>query len=179
MTQLNFTQEHHDQIRRAATNFQKAMEVRSGLNLRVAVRVTYLLRIGMISLAVIAVIFLLMLWVMNSRMENVLQVMKTMNVQFISMAQNMSVMRHTIVKMNQSMISVPIIVNEIEIMKGSVLVLNQEILTISSNLNEITKNVDQMTITFGSLDSTVQNIAFSVNRTARPMKLFNQMMPFR
>ncbi|MBF0133420.1 MAG: hypothetical protein HQL75_12630 [Magnetococcales bacterium] len=181
---MDLSVEQHEALRRGAEDFKRAMAVRSGLNLRVAKRVTAILRVGMVSLAVIAIIFLLMLWVMNSRMNFMVGVMNTMNAQFISMAKDMAAMRATITRMDAHVASLPVIVVQVGTMQETVISLNDDIKSISREMNgiqkrmtQITSHVDNMTQTFRVLDPGVQGIGVDVHRMSRPMKLFNGMGP--
>ncbi len=175
---------HHAMVQKAVDDFKEAMKIRSGLNLRVAVRVTAILRTGMISLAVVAIVFLLLLALVSSKLEFMIGVMNTMNSQFSSMAKDMAVMRQVIEQMDAHMASLPVIVNEVGHMHGSVAALNSDIQVIAKkmhqvehNLGGITNSVEAMNTTFQGMDAVVRGMDFNVHRMARPMKLFNNMVP--
>ncbi|MBF0097595.1 MAG: hypothetical protein HQM04_13840 [Magnetococcales bacterium] len=179
-----FLPHHHAMVQKAVGDFKEAMKIRSGLNLRVAVRVTTILRTGMISLAVVAIVFLLLLALVSSKLEFMIGVMDTMNSQFSSMAKDMAVMRQVIEQMDAHMASLPVIVNEVGQMHGSVAALNTDIQVIAKkmhqieqNLGGITTSVDAMNTTFQGMDMTVRGIDYNVHRMARPMKLFNNIVP--
>ncbi|MBF0161633.1 MAG: hypothetical protein HQL88_05020 [Magnetococcales bacterium] len=183
---MNLTLEQHAALRQAAEHFKQAMEVRSGLNLRVAKRVTAILRVGMISMGVVVVIFLLLLFVLTSKITHMIDIIDTMNRQFTSMAEDMGAMRAVIVQMDQRMTALPVIVTEIGTMQESVASLNKHIHDIGGrmqgidkSLANITSNVGNMTSTFRVMDGTVHGINWDVQRMARPMKLFNAIVPFR
>lgn len=182
---MDLTEEQHERLRQGALDFKRAMEVRSGLNLRVAIRVTAMLRVGMVSLAVIAATFFLILLTLNSRMTFMLETMGTMNQQFMSMTKDMHAMREAVVQMDQSVSKLPVIVDEVGIMRGAVANLNQDIVAIAGsmgriqgNMQRVTQNVDNMTSSFRVLDPNVQGIGMGVNRIARPMKFFNSVSPY-
>ena len=58
---MDITENEAAQMRQAVVDFKKAMELRSELNLRVARRVTSILRVGMFSFAVVTVLLVVML----------------------------------------------------------------------------------------------------------------------
>ncbi|WP_130471787.1 hypothetical protein [Candidatus Magnetaquicoccus inordinatus] len=176
----------HELVAKAMGDFQEAMKIRSSLNLRVAMRVTAILRTGMISLAVVAIVFLLLLALVSSKLEFMIGVMNTMNVQFSSMAKDMSVMRQVLEQMDRHVASMPVIVGEVERMNGSVAALHTDIQAIAkrmhqveANLGGITASVESMTHTFQGMEWTVRGIDGNVQRMSRPMKLFNSFVPFQ
>ncbi|MBF0399345.1 MAG: hypothetical protein HQL90_01105 [Magnetococcales bacterium] len=181
---MNLSLEQHEALRQSVTHFRDAMNVRSRLNLRVAIRVTAILRVGMISLGVVAIIFLFLLLVLTSKITYMIDVIDTMNSQFTSMSRDMGEMRTVIVQMDQYMATMPVIVQEVDAMKGTVSALNGHINDIATRmqkidqgLTSITTHVGNMTATFRVMDGSVHGIGRDVNRISRPMKLFNNMSP--
>ncbi|MBF0124934.1 MAG: hypothetical protein HQL60_06335 [Magnetococcales bacterium] len=179
---MDLTVVQHEELRQAVEDFKAAMAVRSSLNLRVARRVTAILRVGMVSMGVVAIIFLFLLLVLTSKITYMIDVIDTMNKQFTSMASDMGAMRGVIVQMDQHVAALPVIVQEIETMKGSVSSLNHNINNIAArmkviddSLTGITYNVGNMTTTFRVMDGHVNGIGQDVQRMSRPMKLFNSM----
>jgi uncharacterized protein YoxC len=181
---MSLTPEQHLAIRQAAADFKRSMEIRSSLNLRVARRVTAILRIGMISFAVIAVLMIAMIGAFTSKMGDMMVALDTMNRQFTSMAGNMRQMRHTMDTMNTHISLLPIIASETSLMtvtvgslEGTVSTMSGEVGTINQGIGNITQDVGQMTGTFRVLEPTVQGIGRNVNQMSKPMKMFQQMMP--
>ncbi|MBF0157902.1 MAG: hypothetical protein HQL58_00085 [Magnetococcales bacterium] len=183
---MNLTLEQHQALRQAADDFKKAMAIRNNFNIRIARRVTAILRVGMVSMGVVAIIFLLLLLVLTSKITYMIDVIDTMNYQFTSMAKDMATMRTVIVQMDQHVATLPVIVQEIGTMKGSVSSLHHNIDDIAArmkgiddSLTTITYNVGNMTNTFRVMDGHVNGIGHDVQRMSRPMKLFNSMTPMR
>ena len=59
---MEITAAQEESLRQATEEFRKGMSIRSTMNVRVASRVTAILRIGMVSFGVVTVILLLMLY---------------------------------------------------------------------------------------------------------------------
>ena len=53
---MELSEDQHIEVRQAVVDFRRGMEIRSGLNLRVAKRVTLMLRTGIVSMGAITVI---------------------------------------------------------------------------------------------------------------------------
>ncbi|MBF0436154.1 MAG: hypothetical protein HQL77_12380 [Magnetococcales bacterium] len=173
-----------DLLKQAMADFKEAVRLRNVLHIRVASRVTTLLRAGMVSLAVVAVVFLFLLWTVSSKLDIMINVMEVMNHRFTNMAKDMSVMREVIAGMDKNMASMPVIVEEVGSMQKTVAAMNPDIQQIAKqmhliekNLGGITQAVGHMTQTFSAMDFNVQEIDKGVHRTARPMKMFNQFSP--
>ncbi|NGZ05209.1 MAG: hypothetical protein G8237_02520 [Magnetococcales bacterium] len=182
---MSLTLEQHRALRDAVHNFNHAMELRTHLNLRVASRVTTLLRIGTISLAGVAIIFLILLVVLTSKIKYMTDLIDTMNTQFTSISKDMGEMRNIIVRMDQAMTTMPVIVQEVETMQESVSSMHSHISSmgermqsIDKGLTNITNNVTNMTMTFRMMDGSVNQIGHDVHRMSRPMRMFNSIFPF-
>lgn len=181
---VNEDKNNRDLLKQAMTDFKDAVHIRNGLHIRVASRVTTLLRVGAVSLVMVAVVFLFLLWTVSSKLDMMFKVMEVMNYRFTNMAKDMAVMREIITSMDQHMASMPMIVGEVGTMQKTMAAMNPNIQQIAiqmhlieNNLGGITQAVGHMTQTFSSMDFNVQEIDKGVNRTARPMKLFNQFSP--
>ncbi len=182
---MEITEDQEERIRRATEDFRKAMEIRSSMNIRVAKRVTAILRIGMVSFGVVTLILLMMLFAFTSKMDEMIVALDTMNTQFSSMSEDMTTMRSTLYSMERNITHVPVITQaawgirgsvagmraEVDGMKGTIASLNQEVYGITSQVNN-------MNLQIRSLDPAVQHIGRDVNRMSGPMRLFNKFNPF-
>jgi len=90
---MQITEDQEKLIRRATEDFIKAMDIRSATNVRVARRVTAILRIGMVSFGAVSLILLLMLYAFTSKMDEMIVALDTMNRQFSSMSGDMTLIR--------------------------------------------------------------------------------------
>ena len=181
---MEISTEQEERIRQATEDFSKAMDIRSATNVRVARRVTAILRIGMVSFGVVTLILLLMLYAFTSKMDEMIVALNTMNQQFSSMSEDMSMMTTTLYGMERNISYVPAITLatkdirsivgkmrvEVDGMKGTIANLNH-------GVYEITNQVSNMTSQISSLDPAVQHIGRDVNRMSGPMRLFNNLNP--
>lgn len=182
---MDLTEQQHEEIRQAIADFRRGMEIRSSLNLRVAKRVTLMLRTGIVSMGVITIILLVMLSAFNNKLVEMSEVLDTMNQKFGSMSYDMGQMRAVLDRMDRNVMYLPGIVNETGEMRAVVGVMRHDIGVISAsvgelqdNLTGITGNVDHMTKTFRGIDSSMQHIGVDINKLSKPSKLFNKIMPF-
>ena len=181
---MEITVDQEERIRRATEDFRKAMEIRSSMNVRVAKRVTAILRIGMVSFGILTLILLLMLYAFTSKMDDMIAALHTMNRQFTSMSEDMTKVSSTMFIMERNIAHVPVITQatmgigssvaemrtEVDSMKGTINSLNHEI-------NALTTQVTNITWQIRSLDPAVQHIGTDVNRISGPMRLFNKFNP--
>ena len=178
---MKITVEQEKQIRRATEDFIKAMEIRSATNVRVARRVTAILRIGMVSFGVLALILLLMLYSFTSKMDEMIVALSTMNMQFSSMSEDMTLMRSTLSSMERSISYVPAITlatrditSTVGEMRAEVDGMKATIVSLDHEIYGITNQVNNMTSQISLLDPTVQHIGRDVNRMSGPMRMFNK-----
>ena len=182
---MKLSEEQHDEIRQAVVDFRRGMEIRSGLNLRVAKRVTLMLRTGIVSMGAITVILLVMIMAFNNKLVEMSSVLDTMNQKFGSMSSDMGQMKVVLRHMDSNITYLPGIVEEtgkmkevVQMMRGDIGDISGSVSELQINLTDITGNVDHMTHTFRGLDNTMQHLGVDINKMSGPSKMFNKMMPF-
>lgn len=178
-------QELHTEISQMVADFKRGMELRGNLNLRVARRVSQILRTGIVGLGVLTIILVSMLIAFNMKLVEMSAVLETMNQKFSSMSANMDRMQVVLQAMDRNVAYLPGIVKEtgniqgvVEMLRGDVHAMSERVSHLQTNMTGITGNVDQMTQTFRGLDDTVQNMGVDVNKMSGPSRMFNNMMPF-
>ena len=182
---MELTEEQHIDIHQAVAYFRRGMEIRSGLNLRVAKRVTLILRISFISMGVFTVIMVGTLLAFNNKLVEMNYVLDTMNQKFGSMSEDMGKMQVVIKQIDRNITYLPGIVDEtsamkdvVQVMRGDIGAISGSVANLQINLTGITGNVDNMTQTFRGLDNTMQHLGVDINKMSGPSKMFNKMMPF-
>jgi hypothetical protein len=181
---MEITAEQEERVLRATEDFRTAMEIRSTMSVRVARRVTAILRIGMVSFGVVTVILLLMLYAFTSKMDEMIDALSTMNVEFSSMSQDMTMMRTTLSGMERNISHVPIITRVTVDITGTISEMRTEVDNIKGtigklnyNVHGITSQVNNMTGQIRLIDPAVQHMGRDVNRMSGPMRLFNMFNP--
>lgn len=177
--------EQHAEIRQAMADFRYGMEIRSSLNLRVAKRVTLMLRTGIFGMGLLTLILLLMLMAFNNKLVQMSQVLDTMNQKFSAMSSDMGEMRLVLKRMDKNIMYLPGIVNETDeianvmhIMRDDIAEITGSVNKLQTNVSDIGGDVDHMTQTFRGLDTTMQHLGVDINNMSGPSKVFNKMMPF-
>lgn len=181
---MEITTEQEQRIRQATEDFSIAMEIRNAMSIRVAKRVTAILRIGMVSFGVVTIILLLMLYAFTSKMDAMIDALDTMNRQFFSMSGDMATMRSTLHGMEQNIAHVPIITDATMGIRGSVsgmrtdvTAMNGTIAGLNQEVYGITRQVNGMNQEFRSIDPAIQYIGRDVYRMSGPMRMFNDLNP--
>ena len=181
---MEITTQQEQRIREATADFSRAMEIRNAMSLRVAMRVTAILRIGMVSLGVVTLILLLMLYAFTSKMDAMIAALETMNVEFLSMSEDMSIMRTTLSDMEHNISHVPAITlatsditGSVDGMRIEVANMNQTIGSLNNQVHVVTGQVTNMTWQMRGLDPAVQHMGRDVNRMSGPMRMFNIFNP--
>ena len=181
---MEITVDQEERIRRATEDFRKAMEIRSSMNVRVAKRVTAILRIGMVSFGIMTLILLLMLFAFTSKMDEMIVALDTMNRQFSSMSGDMTKVKLTMYSMERNIAHVPAITqatsginNSVGEMRAEVDVMKGTINSLNHGVNDLTTQVNSITLQIRSLDPAVQHISTDVKRMSGPIRLFNKFNP--
>lgn len=181
---MEITAEQEARIRQATEDFRKAMEIRNAMSVRVARRVTAILRIGMVSLGVVTIILMMMLYAFTSKMDEMIVALNTMNTEFSSMAQDMTTMKTTLYDMEHNISHVPAITRAtaditgtVGIMRTGVDNMNETIGQLNNEVHATTNQVNNMTWQIRTLDPAVQHMGRDVNRMSGPMRLFNMFNP--
>lgn len=182
---MEITTEQEARVRQATEDFRKAMEIRNAMSVRVAKRVTAILRIGMVSLGMVTIILMIMLYAFTSKMGEMIVALNTMNTQFSSMAQDMTAMKATLYDMEHNVAHVPAITTATADMTGTVGVMHRSVETMQHTIGRLNNEVHTTTGQVGNmawqlrtLDPAVQHMGRDVNRMSGPMRMFNIINPF-
>lgn len=172
-------------LRQAVADFRRAMELRGEVNLRVARRVTSILRIGMLSFAVISVIMVGMLFAFTSRVSDMIVVLDTMQTQFHSVSADMHEMGLAVHRMDSDMQGFPAVTSEMATMRANVSALNERLASITAKMAEaqdrmqtMTRNVGLMNDSFRALAPSVEAIGGDLDHAASPMRRANAFFPW-
>lgn len=181
---MEITAEQEERIRQATEDFSIAMEIRNSMSIRVAKRVTAILRIGMVSFSVVTLILLMMLYAFTSKMDEMIVALDTMTRQFSSMSKDMTLMRSTLNSMERSVAHVPVITqatmgirSSVGEMRADVSGMEGTIASLNGEVDGITGLVNNMNREFRSIDPAVQHMGRDVYRMSGPMRLFNKFNP--
>ncbi len=165
-----------------------AIELRNQMHIRVAQRVTSIIRVGMISIGGLIIAMFLLVALLLWKFQDMVNAMTTMNQHFSMMSDDMGKMREMILKMDQSMHPMPAITHNVQTMDQSVAAMNQNMDIIAAKMvnmdytmQQMRTNVMRMTHTFGGMDQAVYGIGRDVNTMSQPMKDFNNIrsiLPF-
>jgi hypothetical protein len=182
---MEITEEQEARVRQATEDFRKAMVIRNAMSVRVAKRVTAILRIGMVSLGVVTIILMMMLYAFTSKMDEMIVALNTMNVKFSSMAEDMTAMKTTLYDMENNVAYVPAITRATTDMTGNVGNMRSSVKTMQQTIGQLnnevyatTGQVTNMTQHIRTLDPAVQHMGRDVNRMSGPMRMFNIFNPF-
>jgi hypothetical protein len=181
---MEITAEQEMRVRQATEDFHRAMKIRNAMSVRVAKRVTAILRIGMVSLGMVTIILMMMLYAFTSKMGEMIIALDTMKTEFTSMARDMTAMKKTLYHMEHNVAHVPAITRAtvdmagtVGIMRSSVEAMQQTISQLNTDVHATTGQVTNMTWQMRTLDPAVQHMGRDVNRISGPMRMFNIFNP--
>jgi len=148
-------------------------------------RVDMLYKISFIAFTVIVFSMSLLMIVMASQMPELTKSIGNMNTHFASITEDMEVMRHKMHIMQDSVSSLPPIIQGIDTMQsstgdmsGNVAQMTNHMLRINQNLSQLSHSVTDMQQSFKTVDNTVLDMRGDVQHLSQPIRLFNTMNPF-
>ncbi|GAB6042295.1 hypothetical protein [Endothiovibrio diazotrophicus] len=173
-------------IREGTAHFQQAMAYRNEMNIRVARRVTSLIRGLLFGAVAIQLIGFFLIRLLTGHMNDLITTVDTMNRQMTSMSGDMAIMRRTVERMERDVQAVtPITTDvgrmreEMERMDGHVAAIDQRLQHVNGNMVQIGQDVGAMSRHLVVMQRNIDHIGGSVHRMSAPMKMFNQMNPLR
>jgi hypothetical protein len=144
-----------------------------------------MLRIGVMSLALLGLLMAGMIWAFTDRVSVMIEVLGTMRIEFSQMAGNMTRMHRILGGLEQDMAAFSVVTDEMHVMRSTVSEMKGEVqemagrmAIMSGDVNLVTGNVANMNQSFRLLGPSVQGISAKVDRGAGPMKTFYDMFPF-
>ncbi len=170
----------------AVNHFNRAMDYRTEVNLRVATRVTSSLR-AVLAGAIVALIgAFLLLSLLFKHMNDLIVTVETMNRHMTSMTEDTHRMLQAVGQIDQDITSMDTIVAQIQWMQQDLGRMDESITKLSSEMDRIdhnmavmTQDIGRMTGNFAAMEHTVRRIGGDVNQMADPMKPWSSFMPFR
>jgi hypothetical protein len=172
-------------VSRALDDFFRAMDLRTNRNVRVGKRVTLMLRVGVVSLVLLALLMAGMIWAFTDRVGVMIGVLGTMRTEFSGMAGNMTEMHRILGGLERDMASFSVVTDEMDVMRSTVSEMTGEVqemagrmAIMSGDVNLVTGNVANMNQSFRLLGPSVSAIGAKVDRGSGPMKTFYDVSPF-
>jgi len=166
-------------------HFNDAMDMRTEMNIRVAKRVTALVRGIMVSLGILLMGGFYLLIVLKSHLGDLTLTVQTMNNHMSVMTRDMKDMRYYVSDMQKDMESMQIIVTQVQNMQmdvakisSSVGKLSGSMLLINQDMVSITQDINGMTTNFHYMEQSVHQINRDVDTMASPMRSWNAFSPF-
>lgn len=162
---------------------QHILAMRGDLSLKVATRVTFLIRFTMVLFGGLAISMLVMMLIMSSKMGDLTGAIDNMNAHFSHMTEDMKIMRAHVSKMEQSIQAMPNMLTQVDAMNHSMGQMNGSVANMSGDMTSIRQNMDTMRVSVDQIDNNFAHMEQSmalmrqdVNQMSKPMRLFNQMM---
>jgi len=166
--------------------FSRIIRLRDRMNLRVAKRVTLLIRATFIGFGLVMGAFLFMVIVLSSQMSHITKTITTMNEHFTSMNNDMDHMLFAMKKMDENVATLPTTVKHMDVMyhhvhrmSKNMIVINADMGSMSKDMTRLARDVGDMKKSFGHLDASVWKMQKNVDHMSSPMRLFNRVNPFR
>lgn len=149
-------------------------------------RISALSRLALFDLFAVVLSISLLVIILSVQAPELRTAVATMNLHFGAMSDDMYNIRRSMARMTEDVSALPGIIREVDSIQGSVGQMSNRIGTMSTrvgtmntNLGLMTQQVNDMSLSFAVMDDTVMRMMQDVNHLSKPMRMFNQMNPFR
>ena len=160
-------------------NFKQAMDYRLQMNMRVAKRMTILIRGLMFVAALVLLSLFALITILTENTNNINNTITTINNHFSSMTENMHEVRVSVNNMERNIRVMPHILEKFDSMTTDIDRMNSHINSLSENMSKINHymsfldhDILLMSQTFSQMDRTVHRIDVDVNNLSSPMKMY-------
>ncbi len=182
-------QEHEEilqqQYLRALSSFEGIVLSQIDVKNRLANRLNYSIRTGIIILGVIAISILILLLSLSSQVNRITQVVGEMDNHFASIASKMDRIRQHMDHLDQQVALIQEMGTTVAVMDKEMQQINQnmagmqgKVEGIQQNLAQVRQRVDGIGLNINHLNQELQGISFQMHRLGKPARSFNKMVPF-
>ena len=170
-------------IQKMSRQLQSILAMRGDLNLKVAMRVTFLTRFVMTMLGMITLSLLLLMIIMSNRIVVLTDTVNTMNTVFTNMTDDMVIMREHVGKMETNVASMPNMYQNLISMDKTMIDMNGDIKYMATDMQTIRADMDKMVEAINKMDGEFSQTHDSLIRMqsdvdilSSPMRMFNKML---
>jgi len=173
------------QFVRAVRSFEAIMLSQIEIRNKLADRVNYSIRAGIIVLGFVAISILILLLTLSSQINRISGVVSEMNLDFTVVAQNMDRINGFMGSMEKRVALLDSINGQTAVMDKGMATIATDLETmrvavgeIGGHLNHMRGNVGNIAVSMDRMDIEVMNIAHEMHRMGGSARSINKMMPF-
>lgn len=173
------------QFRRAVSSFEGIVLSQIDIKNKLADRLNYSIRTGIIILGVIAISILILLLTLSSQLNRISRVVNDMNAHFSSVSEQMMMMNGYIQFIEKRVALLDSINGQTEVMDGEMSSIAQDMEIMRSTVGGISRNVSVVRGNVGNISATIDHMGMEVlqmshdmGRISKPSRSMNKMFPF-
>ncbi len=173
------------QFRRAVSSFEGIVLSQIDIKNKLADRLNYSIRTGIIILGFIAISILILLLTLSSQLNRISRVVNDMNAHFSSISEQMMMMNGYIQFIEKRVALLDSINGQTEVMDGEMSSIAQDMEIMRSTVGGISRNVSVVRGNVGNISATIDHMGMEVlqmshdmGRISKPSRSMNKMFPF-
>lgn len=173
------------QFRRAVSSFEGIVLSQIDIKNKLADRLNYSIRAGIIILGVIAISILILLLTLSSQLNKISYVVNDMNVHFGTVSEQMAMVNEHITFIEKRVALLSNINQQTEIMDREMNTIAQDMAIMQSTVGGISRNVSTVRSNVGNISSAINHMGMEVlhmsrdmGRISKPSRSMNKMFPF-
>lgn len=172
------------QFLRAVSSFEGIMLSQIDIKNRLADRLNYSIRTGLIILGLIAASILILLLTLSSQINRISGVVTEMNRDFTSVSEQMVLIKQSMTSiekrvalLQQMDLQTRGMEQEMVSIGGDLATLNNSVERISGSLSTVRNNVDAISLIINQMDLEVYGMGQEMHRMGQPARSINRMIP--
>ena len=173
------------QFVRAITSFEAIILSQIDIKNKLADRLNYSIRAGLIILSVIAFSILVLLLTLSSQINRISNVVGAMNTHFSAVSLRMDEISNHLGSMEAQVAQLKAIENATQHMQDEILAISNStgameisMLSIGQQMTGTRLNVENIALTMNAMNLEVQSMSAEMHRMAKPARALNKMFPF-
>ncbi|MEN8174633.1 MAG: translation initiation factor 2 [Pseudomonadota bacterium] len=173
------------QYLRSLSSFEGIILSQIDIKNRLADRLNYGIRAGLIILSAIAVSILVLLLTLSAQVNRISEVVANMNSHFASVTDQMHYVNHRMASMEKQVSLLDTFNEKTAVMDEEMGAINQDMQSMNTNVTEISTHVTavrnkvgNIALTIDAMNHEVQAMSQEMHRMAKPARTMNKMFPF-
>lgn len=173
------------QFRRAVSSFEGIVLSQIDIKNKLADRLNYSIRTGIIILGVIAISILILLLTLSSQLNRISNVVNDMNANFSTVSEQMTMVNGYINFIEKRVSLLVSIDGQTKIMDREMSAIAQDMDMMRSTVGGISRNVSLVRNNVGNISTTIDHMGLEVlqmshdmGRISKPSRSMNKMFPF-
>lgn len=159
--------QNDEKLQLALTKFERIMELRAGMGLRLACRVRTVIRWGMVGLVLITIGLLVLMALLTIQIQEASQSSRVMANEVSRLSADMHIIRASVDQMRQAMTRMPTLADSVGAIGGTTSQMSEKVQNMQDKVAEVEQRVDVLRGRVKNMGSSVRHMRGDVGGMSR------------